>query len=154
MRGPYGARTGIAQDPCGVLRIIRSNHKCSAVRGPRSLMWPQEQHRRKIHTGDSLGRAGEKSYGCQNRAGPVDGCDWGIRKSHRGHCMIISPAYEPNLRCYDARKTLRFQATIFSLIWALFYFTSSVIFLQWFAKIDPNFMKYSITSTTFNLHSF
>ena len=29
--GPYDARTGIARGPCGTLRIIRSNFKCTAV---------------------------------------------------------------------------------------------------------------------------
>ena len=31
MRGRYDARTGIARGPCWVLRIIRSNQKCTAV---------------------------------------------------------------------------------------------------------------------------
>ena len=31
--------------------------------GARSLMWPREQHRRKIPTGASLDLAGNKSYG-------------------------------------------------------------------------------------------
>ena len=31
MLNPCDARTGIAQGPCGILRIIRSHHKCAAV---------------------------------------------------------------------------------------------------------------------------
>ena len=52
--------------------------------GARSLMWPREQHRRKIPTGASL-RARNRT-GDTNRTGLVVGCDWGIR-------LIISSAW-------------------------------------------------------------
>ena len=40
MQGPYNAHTSITQDPCGVLRIIWSNHQCTAVSSrTRPIAW-------------------------------------------------------------------------------------------------------------------
>ena len=45
--GPHDARTTNARGPCGVMRIIRSNHKytvTSSRTGPVAWLWPREQH--------------------------------------------------------------------------------------------------------------
>ena len=76
----YGHRTGYPW--------IRENYSTKPLvyshvkpYGAHILMWPWEQHRRKIHTDASLGLTGKKSYGWYKTYGAVVGCDWGITSS-------------------------------------------------------------------------
>ena len=59
---PARASHGVHMEACELFDQTISVQLYQAV-GVRSLMWPREQHRRKIPTGASLGLAGNKSYG-------------------------------------------------------------------------------------------
>ena len=81
LRGPYDARTGIARDTRGVLRIIRPNHKCTAVSnrtGP--VAWCDHENSTDVKILRALHAAlrAKNRTGDKNRTGPVLGCDWGI----------------------------------------------------------------------------
>ena len=93
MRGPYDARTGTARGPCGVLRIIWSNYRCTAVS---TRTWPVAWCDHENSTGVKSLRAlhsalwARNRTGVQNRTGPVDGCDWGIRDPDMHHGMCVT----------------------------------------------------------------
>ena len=105
---PCGARTMPARGTRGVLRIIQPNHKYAGVSsrtGP--VMWPREQHRRKIPTGASLGLTGKKSTGDKNRTGPVVGCDWGISISRPDNrCSADDPNVSNKNHIHDIQGQL------------------------------------------------
>ena len=64
--------------------------------GPLSLMWPWEQHRRKIPTGASLGLTGKNRTGNKNRTGSVVGCDWVIRETRQWFGILIHSPIGPD----------------------------------------------------------
>ena len=81
-RFPCGARTGIVRDTRGVLRIIRPNHKCTAVSsctGP--VAWCDHENSIDVKILRALHSAlrAKNPTGDKNLTGPVVGCDWGIR---------------------------------------------------------------------------
>ena len=76
VKGLYDALTGIARGPCWVLRIIRSNQKCTAMS---SRAGPVDHE---SSTGIKFLRALHLAYGreiVRAGAGPVIGCDWCMR---------------------------------------------------------------------------
>ena len=83
LAGPYDARTGIARGTRGVPRIIRPNHKCTAVSsrtGP--VVWCDHENSTDVKflraRHSALWLRARNRTGDKNRTGSVVGCDWGI----------------------------------------------------------------------------
>ena len=79
--GSYDACTCIARGPCGVLRIIQWNDKCTAVSncmGP--VVWCDHENSTSVKFLWVLHSAlrARNRPGDKNHTGPVVGCDWGI----------------------------------------------------------------------------
>ena len=84
LRGPYNPHMGIVQGTSGVLRIIRPNHKCTAVwsrAGP--VAWCDHENSTDVKFLRVLHSPlwARNHRGDKNRTGPVVGCDWGIRSN-------------------------------------------------------------------------
>ena len=82
---PYDARTGIVRGTLGVLRIIRPNHKCTAVSshtGPAVCGDHENSTDVKILRALNSALRAKNRTGDKNRTGPVVGCDWGISMYH------------------------------------------------------------------------
>ena len=91
MRGPYDARTGVARGTRGVLRIIRPNHKCTAVSsrtGP--VVWCDHENSTDVKFLRALHSAlrARNRTDDKNRTGPVVGSDWGIILKQVCKCVI------------------------------------------------------------------
>ena len=89
--GLYDACTGITRGPCGVLRIILSNHKCTAVSshtGP--VAWCDNENSTGVKFLWALHLAlwARNCTGAKNCTGPVVGCDWSISATFIRDLMV------------------------------------------------------------------
>ena len=84
LTAPIRASHGVPAKSCELF----DQTKCTAVSSrSRCLMWPREQHRRKIPTGASLGLTGEKLYECKKSYGP-----WlDVTEALQALCEVDSP---------------------------------------------------------------